>query len=75
MIASVESDSAQCYPARSLTPHSVSLHGGTYFANTVSPRKRILKRTILTSLAGAQMGLIKEIKNAKKSRDIATLRF
>ena len=32
------------------------------------------RETILTYLSGAQMGWISELKNAKKSRDIATLR-
>ena len=33
----------------------------------------LIKETILTCLSGAQVGWIKEIKNAKTSRDTATV--
>ena len=48
------------------------MHRVPYFTN-ISVKFKTNKKLNLTCLSGAQMGWINEIKNAKRSRDTATL--
>ena len=43
-------------------------------AESLISQNEFLRKTIVACLSGSQMGLIHEIKNAKNSRDTATLR-
>ena len=63
MLSCAESDSAQANTAQS------QIFRGDLCEN------EFLSKTILACLSGAQMALIHEIKNAKKSRDTAPLRL